>query len=137
MSVDAPAPLPASAPVAVIGAGAMGSGIAQVAAQAGHRVVLFDTRQGAAEAAVAGLRSTFAALVAKGKLSQDAAQAAGARLSAAQRLADCAGAALVIEAIAEDLGAKRELVRVLDAIVDDTAIIATNTSSLSITAIAA
>lgn len=137
MSADAPAPLPASAPVAVIGAGAMGSGIAQVAAQAGHRVVLFDTRQGAAEAAVAGLRSTFAALVAKGKLSQDAAQAAGARLSAAQRLADCAGAALVIEAIAEDLGAKRELVRVLDAIVDDTAIIATNTSSLSITAIAA
>ncbi len=137
MSADPPAPLPASAPVAVIGAGAMGSGIAQVAAQAGHPVSLFDTRQGAADAAVAGLRSMFSALVAKGRLSQDAAQAACANLSAAQRLADCAGAALVIEAIAEDLAAKRELVRVLDAIVDDAAIIATNTSSLSITAIAA
>jgi len=130
-------PLSPSAPVMIIGAGAMGSGIAQIAAQAGHPVALFDTREGAAADAVTKLRRRFGELADKGRITRQVAAAAGANLTAADRLADCANAALVIEAIAEDLAAKRDLVQALDALLDDDAIIATNTSSLSITAIAA
>jgi len=121
----------------IIGAGAMGGGIAQIAAQAGHPVALFDTREGAAADAVTKLRRRFGELADKGRITRQVAAAAGANLTAADRLADCANAALVIEAIAEDLAAKRDLVQALDALLDDDAIIATNTSSLSITAIAA
>ncbi|MEP7061585.1 MAG: 3-hydroxyacyl-CoA dehydrogenase [Betaproteobacteria bacterium] len=129
--------LPASVAVAVIGAGAMGTGIAQVAAQAGHRVILFDTREAAAAKAVAGLRRRFADLAAKYRITQHTADTASANLAAAESLGDCGGAGLVIEAIAESLTAKRSLVQALDALLDDGAIIASNTSSLSITAIAA
>ena len=68
--------VPASAEVGVIGAGAMGAGIAQLAAQAGHRVHLFDTRMGAADAAAAKIAETFATLATKGKLEAGAATAA-------------------------------------------------------------
>lgn len=134
---DDAAPLPATAVVAVIGAGTMGSGIAQVAAQAGHPVRLFDLRDGAAADAVQKLRQRFDDLAAKGRITRDAADAAGARLSAATTLDACADAALVVEAIAEDLAAKRALLRELDARLAADAIVASNTSSLSITAIAA
>lgn len=130
-------PLPTTATVAVIGAGAMGGGIAQIAAQAGHPVKLFDTRDGAAADAVAKLRRRFAELAAKGRVTLQAAETAGANLTVAGRLADCAGAALVVEAIAEDLAAKRDLMHALDECASDDTIFASNTSSLSITAIAA
>jgi 3-hydroxybutyryl-CoA dehydrogenase len=123
--------------VAVIGAGAMGAGIAQVAAQAGHRVRLLDVQPGAASKAVTGIRASLAKLVDKGKLDRQAAEAAGERLSVADSTAQLADAALVIEAVVERLDVKRQLFGELEGIVADTCILATNTSSISITAVAA
>ncbi|MBA4177819.1 MAG: 3-hydroxyacyl-CoA dehydrogenase [Leptothrix sp. (in: Bacteria)] len=129
-------PLPQGATVLVVGAGIMGTGIAQVAAQAGHAVRLFDTREGAAATARALLGATFDGLVAKGRLDAVAAQATLARIEAVPTLAHGADAALVIEAIVEDLAAKRALLRELEAVVAADAVLATNTSSISVTAIA-
>mgnify|MGYP001809657709 CR=1 FL=1 len=123
--------------VGVVGAGAMGGGIAQVAAAAGHPVVLFDAREGAAEQAVTNLRGVFATLAAKGRMSTEAAEAAGSRLSAAATLSALAPAGLVVEAVVEDLAVKQGLFRDLEALVAGDAILATNTSSLSVTAIGA
>src|SRR5213078_4626862 len=123
--------------VAVIGAGAMGTGIAQVAAQAGHSVRLFDARMGAAESARRKIGATLESLSAKGKLPIDAARSAGERVQAVDALADCVSATLVIEAIVEDLEAKHALFRELEVIVSPDTILASNTSSLSITALAA
>lgn len=123
--------------VGVVGAGAMGGGIAQVAVAAGHPVVLFDAREGAAEQAVTKLRGVFTTLAAKGRMSAEAAEAAGSRLSAAATLAALAPAGLVVEAVVEDLAVKQGLFRDLEALVADGAILATNTSSLSVTAIGA
>src|SRR5574343_521189 len=88
------APLSQQAIIAVVGTGAMGAGIAQVAAQAGHVVKLLDNRPGAAAKAVDGIRAQFAKLAEKGKLSAEAAQSAGQRLIAVEQLGDLAGAAL-------------------------------------------
>jgi 3-hydroxybutyryl-CoA dehydrogenase len=126
----------ADAPVFVIGAGIMGAGIAQVAAQAGHAVKLFDTREGAAASAAAKLATTLDGLAAKGRLEASDAKAIAARITAATRLQDAAGAALVVEAIVENADAKRGLFRELEGIVDDGCILASNTSSISITALA-
>lgn len=131
------AALPTGATVAIFGAGAMGTGIAQIAAQAGHRVQLFDARFNAAEDAQRRIADTFATLAAKGKLSETEAKSAGARIDAVHALGDVASAKLVIEAIVEDLEAKRELFHELEVVVAADAILATNTSSLSVTAIAA
>lgn len=131
------AALPISTVVAVVGTGAMGSGIAQIAAAAGHRVVMFDSRPGAALAAAANVGAQFARLAEKGKLDAGSARAATGRIAAAAALSDLAPAGLVIEAIVEDLDAKRTLFRDLEALVGADAILATNTSSISITAIAA
>jgi 3-hydroxybutyryl-CoA dehydrogenase len=129
--------LPLSTPVAVVGAGAMGAGIAQVAAVAGHPVRLLDNRPGAAEQAVAGIRAQLAKLADKGKMSAEAAQAASDRLSAVDSSAELAGCGLVVEAIVENLEVKRGLFRELEAICGDACILATNTSSISVTSIAA
>ncbi len=123
------------ASVLVVGAGIMGAGIAQVAAQAGHRVFLHDTREGAAAQARARLATTLQGLVAKGKLAPDAADAALARIHPVAALADAAGATLAVEAIVEDLQAKRALLRELEALLPADAALATNTSSISVTAI--
>ena len=123
--------------VAVVGSGAMGSGIAQVAASAGHQVLLFDTRADAADKAIAGIKATYAKLVEKGRMDATAAQAAGARLRRIGTLQEAAGAALVVEAIVENLDAKRALFAELETVVVDDCILATNTSSISVTAIAA
>src|SRR4029079_8870297 len=131
------AALARDATVAVIGAGAMGSGIAQIAAQAGHPVRLFDTRMGAAEKARAAVGGTLAGLAAKGKRGAAGAEASAARITAVHALGDCVSADLVIEAIVEDLGEKRSLFRELEKIVPPAAILASNTSSISITALAA
>lgn len=122
--------------VAVIGAGTMGSGIAQVAAQAGHKVVLFDTRKEAVDKALAGLRKTLDKLVEKGKFTAEQADGIHGRITPASDLKDLAGSGLVIEAIIEDLGIKQKLFSELEDIVASDAILATNTSSLSVTAIA-
>jgi 3-hydroxybutyryl-CoA dehydrogenase len=122
--------------VAVIGAGTMGSGIAQVAAQAGHNVVLFDTRREAVDKALAGLRKTLDKLVEKGKLTTEQADGIHGRITPASDLKELAGSGLVIEAIIEDLGIKQKLFAELESIAGPDAILATNTSSLSVTAIA-
>ncbi|MBA5606516.1 3-hydroxyacyl-CoA dehydrogenase PaaC [Duganella sp. FT3S] len=131
------AALPTSRTVAVIGSGAMGSGIAQVAAAAGYTVKLYDTRPEAVSKAIAGVIGMFNKLVEKERMSAADAAAAGARLQAAATLADVAGADLVVEAIVEDLDAKRALFTELETIVGDDCILATNTSSISVTAIGA
>lgn len=131
------APLTKQSIVAVVGAGAMGSGIAQVAAAGGHIVKLVDTRALAAEQAVAGIRSQFSKMADKGKMSLDAATAASARLMAVSDLADLADASLVIEAIVENLQVKQKLFNDLEAVVGIDCIFGTNTSSISVTAIGA
>jgi 3-hydroxybutyryl-CoA dehydrogenase len=123
--------------VAVIGAGAMGAGIAQVAAAAGHSVKLLDNRPGAAAQAIEGIRAQFEKMALKAKLTAEAAQAAGARLLAAEQVADLADAGLVIEAIVENLAVKQQLFKDLEAVVSEDCILASNTSSISITAIGA
>lgn len=123
--------------VLVIGAGVMGVGIAQVAAQAGHRVYLYDQREGAAVRARGQVGEVLAKLVDKGKLAQAQADATLDRLQPLDTLQAARGAALAIEAIVEKLDAKRALFAQLEGLLADDAILATNTSSISVTAIAA
>lgn len=121
----------------VVGTGLMGRGIAQIAVQSGIRVLLHDARPDAAAEAREAITQTFAKLAGKGKISADEAAAASARLDLADSpdaLGDCQ---IVVEAIVERLDAKRELFQRLEGIVSDECILATNTSSLSVTAIAA
>lgn len=120
--------------ILVVGAGLMGAGIAQVAAQAGHAVRLYDNRAGAAAAARDKLAQTLDGLVAKGKLSAEAAAATLARITPADQLTGEAD--LVVEAIVENLDVKRALFAELEALLPDEAVIATNTSSISVTALA-
>lgn len=123
--------------VAVIGAGAMGAGIAQVAAQAGHPVKLHDNRPGAAAQAIDSIDRQLGKLVEKGKLSAEDRMSTIARLQPADAIEALADAGLVIEAIVENLDAKRSLLRQLEAICSTQCILASNTSSLSITSLAA
>jgi len=123
-------------PVAVIGAGVMGMGIVQVALLAGHPVHLLDVREGAAAAAAEQLMATLDKLAGKGRLAPAAVTAARGRLRVAAALAELRDAALVIEAIVEDLAVKQALMRDLEAIVSPDCVLASNTSSLSITAVA-
>jgi 3-hydroxybutyryl-CoA dehydrogenase len=131
------APLAKGSIVAVIGSGAMGSGIAQVAASSGHEVRLFDTRPGAAEKAIAEIGKVYAKLVEKGRMGAAEADLARERLQTVDALAQIKEATLVVEAIVENLDAKRQLFAELEGIVDARCILATNTSSISVTAIAA
>ncbi len=129
-------PILSQCPLLVVGAGIMGSGIAQVAAQAGHPVLLFDMRDGAAAEARARLAATLDGLAAKGKLTAEAAQAAMSRIRPIGTLAEARDARLVVEAIVERIEAKRELFRQLEELVAADAVFASNTSSISITAMA-
>jgi 3-hydroxybutyryl-CoA dehydrogenase len=121
----------------VVGCGAMGRGIAQVAAQAGSPVRLFDARPEAAAEAKAFVGAALERLVSKGKLGAGEARAAAERLAPCAALSELAGCDVVVEAIVEDLEAKRALLRELEPIVGERCVLATNTSSLSVTAIAA
>lgn len=123
--------------VAVIGAGTMGAGIAQVAAQAGHKVFLYDVAVGAAVKAVARTAAALEKRVAEGKLDKTDCDGIVARMVAAATIEDLAPAALFIEAIAEDMAVKRALFVKLEALARPDAILATNTSTLSVTAMAA
>ncbi|MFI8367399.1 3-hydroxyacyl-CoA dehydrogenase [Streptomyces sp. NPDC085466] len=122
--------------VAVVGTGTMGQGIAQVALVAGHPVRLYDSAPGRAAEAVAAIGARLDRLVEKGRLDAAAREDAAGRLHAADDLAELADAALVVEAIVEDLAVKQRLFADLEKTVADDALLATNTSSLSVTAIA-
>ena len=123
--------------VGVVGTGAMGRGIAQMAAQTGSRVRLFDLQPGAAETARAALADTWSKLVAKGRLEASQQETYLAHISTAPALSDLADCDLVVEAIVEKLDVKQRLFADLEAIVPTQTVLATNTSSLSVTAIAA
>lgn len=123
--------------IGIVGAGAMGAGIAQVAAIAGHPIRIVDVRKDTADAAIASIRANIGKLVAKGRLTAEDGAAAQCALHPASTVADLAACGLVVEAIVEDLTAKRALFRQIEAVVTADALLATNTSSLSITAIGA
>ncbi|WP_461029015.1 3-hydroxyacyl-CoA dehydrogenase NAD-binding domain-containing protein, partial [Streptomyces sparsus] len=123
--------------VAVVGTGTMGQGIAQVALTAGHRVLLHDVAPERAERAAEQIRGRLDRLVAKGRMDAETRAAADGRLHAAEDLADLAGAEVVVEAVLEELGAKQQLFSALEAVVGEHCLLATNTSSLPVTAIAA
>jgi len=120
----------------IVGTGAMGRGIAQIAAQAGLTVRLLDSRAGAAARAKDELVRTFDMLAGKGRMTADAARHAGERLHVIDAMDKLAGAHIIIEAIVEDLSAKQALFAALEPLVGDDCLIASNTSSLSVTAIA-
>lgn len=126
-----------SRPVAVAGAGAMGAGIAQVALVAGHPVFLFDVNAEAARSAVVAIRGSPQKLVAKGRMSAEVAEAAISRLSAVDSYVGFGNVGLVVEAVVERLDVKRGIFSDLEQVLPSDAIFASNTSSLSITAIAA
>jgi 3-hydroxybutyryl-CoA dehydrogenase len=134
MSVDILSP---ALTLGIAGAGAMGRGIAQIAAQAGLRVRLYDLAPGAALAARDAVTATLHGLAAKGKIDQEAAAAASDRLEPVAALEAFSDCHVVIEAIVEKLEAKRELLRTLENVVAGDCILASNTSSLSVTEIAA
>ncbi len=115
----------------------MGRGIAQIAASGGDDVVIWDAQAGAAEDACQFIHSMFSRAAEKGRISRSDADAAAQRIRIANGLEDFASAELVVEAIVERLDAKRGLFQQLDGIVPDKTVLATNTSSLSVTAIGA
>jgi 3-hydroxybutyryl-CoA dehydrogenase len=121
----------------IVGTGTMGRGIAQIAAQAGVRVVLYDTRSDAAPAARDYVTTSLARLAEKGKIAADAASRAAGLLDIAKVLGNLSPCHVVIEAVAEDLEIKRELFQHLESVVAADCLLATNTSSLQVTAIAA
>ena len=121
----------------IVGSGAMGRGIAQIAALGGLNVRLYDTNQQAVTAAREYLADTLNKLAAKGKLNEVDAHDALARIHAAGAIGELADCDVVVEAIVERLDVKRELFRELEGVVGENCILASNTSSLSITAIAA
>lgn len=123
--------------VGVVGAGTMGHGIAQVAAQAGFTVLLYDTTAAAAQAGLAKIDKTLAVGVEKQKLQPAQREEALARLSTTASLESLSPCQLVIEAIPEKMELKRALFATLSALVSPQALLATNTSSLSVTEIAA
>jgi 3-hydroxybutyryl-CoA dehydrogenase len=123
--------------VGVVGAGTMGAGIAQLAAQSGARTLVHDPDPAALEAGLEKARGALARMAEKGKLPAEDAQAAAARLEAAAALEDLAPCGLVIEAAPERLELKQALFEALEDIVAEDALLATNTSSLLVTACAA
>jgi 3-hydroxybutyryl-CoA dehydrogenase len=123
-----------SAPIGVVGAGTMGAGIAQVAAVAGHRVLLLDAADGAASRAVAKIRDQVRVLAAKGRLSVDP---DSLDITAVDEASALAGCAVVIEAIVEELAAKKALFASLERVVAADSVLASNSSSLSPTVMAA
>lgn len=122
--------------VGVIGAGSMGSGIAQVAASFGHEVRLYDTNGQALQNALKGLGQTLEKLAAKGKITPEQALATVQRVKPCGELEELSPCGLIIEAVVENLTVKQNLFAQLEALVAPDCILATNTSSLSVAAIA-
>ncbi|MEK9522771.1 3-hydroxyacyl-CoA dehydrogenase family protein [Streptomyces sp. NPDC087908] len=123
--------------LAVIGAGLMGSGIAQVSAQAGWDVVLRDVTDAALTRGTDGIKASYDRFVAKGGLAAADAEAALGRITATTELEAVADADIVVEAVFENLDVKHEIFRALDKVAKDGAVLASNTSAIPITKIAA
>jgi 3-hydroxybutyryl-CoA dehydrogenase len=123
--------------VAVLGAGTMGNGIAQVFAQGGHPVVLRDVDQKALDRALSTVDKSLGKLVEKGKLTAEDRAASFGRIKATTSLEDVASADLVVEAVVENLGVKQQVFGELDRLTAASAILASNTSSISITKLGA
>ena len=123
--------------IAVIGAGLMGAGIAQVSAQAGHPVVLRDVTEQALQRGLDGIKASYEKFVSKGKLTADEATAALGRITTTTDLGAVAGADIVVEAVFEQLEVKEAVFRELDKLAKDGAVLASNTSAIPITRIAA
>ena len=123
--------------VAVLGAGTMGSGIATVAARGGHRTILFDVSEDRVSRGLATVKAFIDKSVKLGKMDPAAGKSAVERLSGTTELADLAPADIVIEAVFEDLQVKKDLFGELDGIVGERTLFHTNTSTLSVTSIAA
>ncbi|PSL10011.1 3-hydroxyacyl-CoA dehydrogenase [Marinobacterium halophilum] len=121
--------------IGVIGAGTMGAGIAQVAAKAGHPVLLFDVAEGAAERGREGLAKGLQKLVSRGRMSAEEVDTLIGRIQVIRSLDEMAPAALVIEAIVERLEVKQSVFGQLEDICSEQTVLATNTSSISVTAI--
>lgn len=122
--------------IAIIGNGTMGQGLVQSIAQHGFQVVMKGRSKESLDKAMGRLNASFDKLVAKGKMDRSAADGYLANIKASQDFADVADADLIIEALAEDMEIKKEQLRKLDGIAKPDAILATNTSSLSITELA-
>ncbi|MFF9783967.1 3-hydroxybutyryl-CoA dehydrogenase [Streptomyces sp. SceaMP-e96] len=123
--------------LAVIGAGLMGSGIAQVSAQAGWDVVLRDVTDEALARGKGGIEASYEKFVAKGKLAASDAEQALARITTTTDLEVVADADIVVEAVFERIEIKREIFQALDKLVKEEAVLASNTSAIPITKIAA
>jgi 3-hydroxybutyryl-CoA dehydrogenase len=123
--------------IAVIGAGLMGAGIAQVAAAAGYDVVLRDVTPEALDRGLRSIRASYAKFVEKGRMAEGDADAALGRITTTTELEAAASADLVVEAVFEKIEIKAEVFRALDTICKDGAVLASNTSAIPITSIAA
>jgi len=123
--------------IGVVGAGAMGAGIAQVAAEAGYSVKIFDVAPNAAEKAIGKLQKAWQKAVDKAKITPEEMQNRAALVKAANDLADLKDCDLVVEAVAENINVKKSVFTTLDEVCDPKTILASNTSSLSIIEIGA
>ena len=123
--------------IGVVGAGTMGRGIAQIAAAAGHHVTLVDQNQDALIQAVGSLEAVMKRLVEKGRMNSEEASGLLSRISTSQSIESLSDSGLVVEAIVENVDVKSKLFADLEKVVSDQTVLATNTSSLSVTGIAA
>ena len=122
--------------IGVVGSGAMGSGIAQVAATAGHPTIIYDTNSAALDKAKANLSNSLNKLVEKQKISAEKATDILALTSYSSSIQDFKSCDLIIEAIVENIDVKQSVFKEFESITSDTCVLASNTSSLSITSIA-
>lgn len=123
--------------VGVLGAGSMGIGIAQIAATQGHEVILCDNNRAAMERSLEGMKKILNRQVEKGRMQQEEVEAILGRIQPTGMMNEFNDCQIVIEAIVENLNVKREVFQKMEEVVEDTCILATNTSSLSVAAIAA
>ena len=123
--------------IAIIGSGTMGAGIAQVAAQVGNKVIVIDTNQIALDKASTTLQNTLAKLTVKGKITVEKSKEIAENILWSSNMPDLKNSDLVIEAIVENLEIKKKVFAELETIVSENCILATNTSSLSVTSVAA
>jgi len=122
--------------IGVVGSGAMGNGIAQVSATAGHPTIVYDTNSAALEKAKTNLSNSLKKLVEKEKISSDKAQSILELTSYSSSIQDLKSCDLIIEAIVENIDVKQSVFKELESITSETCVLASNTSSLSITSIA-
>ena len=121
--------------VAVLGAGAMGTGIGQIAAQNGCEVVYYDSFPGAIDRSKSSIEKIFSRLVEKGRMSEEQRTATLGRMSWSKELSAISGADLLVEAVIENLEVKKDLFAQVEPLISESAWLCTNTSSLSIAAI--